>query len=105
MTGTLRRNNPTTLDANGDQIHVTATSYSVEGIRDGFNAFYAQVNGIPQTDVKILLIMKLIKPATEPRQDDMVLMRGQWYKVRRVLDIDPANASIVLQCFSIDTPV
>lgn len=104
MTGTLRRETPTALDANGDPTATTVTTYSVEGIRDNFRKHFATVNSIPQTDVSILLIMNLIKPATEPLVDDLIFIRDQWHKVRRVLEIDPASASILLQCFVCAAP-
>jgi hypothetical protein len=54
--------------------------------------------------VKILLIMNLIVPATVPQKDDLIQMRGEWHKVREVLTIDPASASIELQAFACPAP-
>jgi len=104
MTGTLRRETPTSVTGKGDDAAPTIELFSFEGIRDNFNAFYMATYGIPASDVRILIIMNLINPRTIPKQDDKILIRGEWHKVRRVLEIDPASASIVLQCFTISTP-
>lgn len=104
MSGILRRENPTALDSDGNPVPVAPTLYQVQGIRDNFSAFFATFNGIPQTDVKILLIMNLIVPPTTPLKDDLIFIRDEWYMVRRVLTIDPASASVEMQCFQVDTP-
>lgn len=104
MTGTLRREVATAVDQYGDPAPATAQTFQVEGIRDQFNESYALFYGIPQTDIRILLIMNLIRPATTPQKDDKIFMRGEWYQVRRVLELDPASASITLQCFRIEAP-
>ena len=103
MTGTLKRPVASALDSVGDPV-VTFETYSVEGIRDNFNARFATLQGIPHTDVKILLIMNLIVPATTPQKDDLIFIRGEWHKVREVLTIDPASASIELQAFACPAP-
>lgn len=83
---------------------VTFSTYTVEGIRDNFNARFATLQGIPHTDVKILLIMNLIVPAAVPQKDDLIFIRDEWHKVREVLTIDPASASIELQAFACPAP-
>lgn len=102
--GTLRRETAASVDDFGDAIAPAVATFTVEGIRDNFSAYYALANGVPETDVRILLIIGLIVPATIPVQDDKINIRGEWYQVRKVREIDPANASIVLQCFKIETP-
>lgn len=104
LKGTLRRELATTVDEFGDPEVGQVQTYEIEGIRESFQASYALLYGIPQTDVKILLILGLIKPATTPRKDDKIYIRGQWHQVRKVLDLDPAQASITLQCFEIEDP-
>lgn len=104
MSGVLRRETPTALDDAGNPVPVAPTLYQVQGIRDNFSAFYATFNGIPHTDVKILLIMNLIVPPTTPLKDDLIYIRDEWYMVRRVMTIDPASASVELQCFQVDAP-
>ncbi len=99
VTGTLRRDVAAGVDAKGDPVPASAVTYTVEGIRDNFSAYYMSVNGINQTDVRILLIMNLIKPATTPLKDDQIYMYGEWYKVRRIVEVDPARASITMACF------
>ena len=102
LAGTLRRVASTTVDSNGDPVPGVATTFSFEGIRDAFNAEYAAAVGIPVTDIKVLIIAGLMD--TDPVKDDEVLIRGQWHKVRAILERDPANATHVLQCFEIGDP-
>jgi len=102
LSGTLRRVASTTVDSFGDLVPGTATTFSFEGIRESFNAAYAADAGIPVTDIKILIIAGLLD--TDPIKDDQILIRGQWHKVRAILERDPANATHVLQCFEIVDP-
>lgn len=105
LTGTLRRSTAATVDGFGDVSSPTTTDYAFEGIRDTFDAKYAAGAGIPETDVRILIIAgSLAAAAGVPRQGDQILIRGAWHHVRRVISIDPANATYVLQAFEIDTP-
>ena len=103
MDGTLKHTVESSLNASGDPV-VTYTTHAVHGIRDNFSAFFATLQGIPHTDVKILLIMNLTVPAHTPVKDDVIYIRDEWHKVRRVLTIDPASASIELQCFTCPAP-
>lgn len=107
--GLLRRELASTVNSFGDPVPATVEEYDVEGIRDNFNARFAAGAGIPVDDVRILLIGGLIAPATDPRKDDKIRMRGtdgltRWHQVRAVLTVDPANAHYVLQCFEIPAP-
>lgn len=104
LKGTLRRELATTVDEFGDPSVSTIKNYSVEGIRDTFSANYAVLYGIPQSDVRILLIMNLIKPATMPQKDDKIYIRERWHQVRKIIEVDPASATITLQCFEIEAP-
>lgn len=104
MKGTLRRELASSVNEYGDPVPNRVSNHTFEGIRDNFTAHYALFYGIPQTDVRILIIMKSIKPATTPQKDDKIFIRNEWYQVRKVLELDPANASITLQCFSIPNP-
>lgn len=93
----------------GDPVVDSFDTYTFEGIRDNFNRAFAATAGIPITDVRILIILGLIKPTTLPQVDDKIRIRGAdgtqvWHQVRTVLTVDPANAHIVLQCFEITTP-
>lgn len=83
------------LDEHGDPVAPTTLTYPCEGFVESFSAFYRAQAGIPDTDVKILLIAGLID--TVPTKDDRVTFRGTTYQIRRVLDIDPAQASYTLQ--------
>lgn len=76
----------------------------MQGIRDAFRFEFATANGIPTTDSRILLIMGLIVPATTPVADDLVFIDNGWYKVRKVVEIDPANAHIQLAAFAVPAP-
>lgn len=100
LKGTLTRSVPSGgLDEYGDPIGASESSYACEGFVETFSAYYRAQANIPDTDVKILLIAGLID--TVPRKDDKVSFRGKTYQVRRVLDIDPAEASYQLQGYEI----
>ena len=109
LPGILLREVPVSVNSSGDPIGGSPLTYSVQGIRDSFRADFAATAGIPMTDVRILLILGLIKPVTTPVKDDKIRIRGgdgtqKWHQVRAVLTVDPANAHIVLQCFEITEP-
>lgn len=98
LTGTLTRTVPGGgLDANGDPIAPTTQTFQTQGFVESFSAFYrAASNGrINDTDVKITLIGGLT--GTVPTKDDRVTFRGVTYQIRRIVEIDPAEASYVLQ--------
>lgn len=93
------------VDALGDPVSGTATLYSFDGIREDFTAMYRAATGIPDTDVKILIIAGSLPAGIEPLQDDYVAIENAWYKIRKVLSIDPANATYTLQAFEAKVPV
>lgn len=96
LKGSLTRSTPGGgLDSYGDPVAVTTRSYPCEGIVESFKATFRAIAGIPDTDVKILLIGGLVE--VEPQKDDRITFRGVTYQVRQILEIDPANATYVLQ--------
>lgn len=102
LKGVLRRYTSDGMDANGDPLPGTKKDYPFEGIRDSFRAEYAVAAGIPTTDAKILIIGGSV--AVVPQKDDWVQLRGQWNKVRKVVEIDPANATYTLAAFESGAP-
>ncbi len=102
-TGTLRRPGYSSgVDSFGDPIPGTATTYECQGIREDYTALYKAEAGIPDEDVRILLIGGLV--SVEPVQGDQIFIESKWHEVRRVESIDPAAASYTLQCFEIRDP-
>lgn len=100
--GMLWRETSGSLDSWGDLMPGTLASYKFEGIRESFSAFYAATAGIPLTDVSILILLGSIR--TTPLQTDELYLDKpwfKWYQIRRILEIDPAQASMKLQCFEI----
>lgn len=90
----------------GDTIITDFEEFAFEGIRDHYDKRYAAVAGIPETDVRILIIAGLIKPVTTPQIGDKIRIRGddgtqKWHEMRGQPTVDPANAHFVLQCFEI----
>jgi hypothetical protein len=83
------------LDEHGDPIANTTVTYACQGFVETFSAFYRAQAGIPDTDVKITLIGGLT--GTRPQKDDRVTLRGTVYQIRRIVNIDPAEASYELQ--------
>lgn len=73
----------------------------MEGFADIYTAFYKAQAGIPESDVKLLIIAGSL--STTPQKDDEVKFRDKWYKVRKV-STDPALATWELQSFEITDP-
>lgn len=73
----------------------------MEGFVDTYSAFYKAQAGIPESDVKILIIAGSL--SITPRKDDQIQFRGVWYKVRK-LGTDPGIATWELQSFQIADP-
>lgn len=96
------------LDDYGDPQSSGSASYPFEGTRDNFDAYYAQQANIPQTDVKIMIILGLtpanISPDPTLAQRYKINIKGQWYQVRRVMNIDPAGATATVQAYQINDP-
>jgi hypothetical protein len=106
--GTFRRLSGTVVDMAGDVVPGgTPTDYACEGIRESFSARYKQQAGIPEEDVAILLIIGLFNPATTISNSDkgaLIFLStpwNRWHKVRSVLEIDPAGASVRFQAYEI----
>jgi hypothetical protein len=102
LTGTLRRVASSSLNAYGDPVPGTASTWTFDGIVDSFSAFFAATAGIPATDVRVLIIAGSL--ATVPQQDDQVAFRGEWYQLRRLVERDPANATYIFSGFKIEDP-
>jgi hypothetical protein len=102
--GVLRRSTSSGVDDKGDALPPTTTDTRFNGIRSDFSAFSKAQAGIPETDVKILVLLGSMKPEITPKKDDLIYMRrpwNQWYMCRRVLTIDPAGASCELQAYAV----
>lgn len=101
--GTLRRvPNAPGVDSYGDANPGSPVTYPFEGIRETYSAVFKARAGIPQTDVRILVIAGSC--ATDPRRGDQVYIEGRWHQVREIENIDPATATYALQSFEIKDP-
>ncbi len=110
-TGVLRRGVATGVDDRGNDITDTITTYTFTGIRETWSARYLAQSGIPTNDVSILILQGSLKPATvitrETDVDQLVYLSKpwyKWYKIREVLEVDPAEASARLQCYEVPAP-
>lgn len=101
LTGTLRRETPGSgTDGFGDPNPGTTADYTFEGIKESYNASFRASAGIPQTDVRFLIIARSL--SVTPRRGDMVRFgSGAWHQVREIEAIDPATATYQLQCFEL----
>jgi hypothetical protein len=105
--GTLRRVSSTTVDSKGNPVPGTASTFTFEGIREDFSLFSKANSGIPETDVKILVLLGSLNPVTTIKKDDVLYLSTpwlKWYKVRRILAVDPAGASCSVQAYEIPDP-
>lgn len=99
LKGTLiRRESTGVTDENNDPV-VQDVSYSCEGFIDSYDEYYRARAGIPIEDSKVGIFGSSI--ATIPQIDDEVTMRGQVWKIRRVMT-DPALALYECQSYRID---
>lgn len=102
LPGTLRRKVPgSTVDSFGDVTSSTFTTHTFNGMVDTYSAFYRAQAGIPDTDVKILIIAGSLD--VEPQKDDQVKVRDTWYQLRDK-ETDPAIAAWTCQAFEIEDP-
>lgn len=105
LSGTLRRVESSSLDANGDLIPGAPSEYRFEGIRDSYSAFYRGQAGIPAQDVRFLVLLGSVSPATTPMQGDQIkLANTGWHQIREIPEIDPAGATANCQCYVIEDP-
>lgn len=100
--GVIRRTTAGGVDQWGDPVPSTTTDYPFEGIRESFDASWAASAGIPETDIAILVLLG--STTVEPKQGDTVQIEGKTHLVRRVLDVDPAGATIRLQAYEVTAP-
>jgi hypothetical protein len=100
--GVIRREVVAALDSLGDPAEATVHTFAFEGIRNSFNLAFAQAAGIPVTDARIVVIAGSL--TTVPEQDDKIELRGAWYQVRSVVEVDPADATYTLAAFRIAAP-
>lgn len=101
--GTIRRVSGSSLDFRGNVVPGAPVDYAFEGTREDISLYYANQAGIPVGDVFVLVILG--STTVEPQNDDLVNIKGGWYKVRRVVSIDPASASAKLQCYPVESPI
>ena len=110
LQGTLRREAPAGRDTYGDATGAVITTFTFEGIRETWTARYKAMAGIPETDVSILILQGSFNPVTVVTKEDQnsyIYMSTPWlawYKVRNVLEVDPAGASARLQVYEVPAP-
>lgn len=103
--GSLRKETFTSRDsATGDPSGSSVVIHPFNGIRDSFNASFAAQAGIPITDVRVLVILGSLPSGILPSKDDKVFILGEWFQVRQIVEVDPANATMTLQCVRIAAP-
>ena len=99
---TLMRMVSSQQDDLGDAAGTVKKTWQFDGMRDSFNAAFAVQAGIPNTDVRILIIAGSL--AVEPRIDDKIQCEGRWFQLRQRVDVDPATATYTYAGFEIKAP-
>lgn len=84
------------LDALGDPIAPTTATYRFEGFEETVSVFFREKAGIPDKDAVFMIFADSIRPRTDVQKQDVVTLRGKPWRVERVLDIDPAQATYKL---------
>lgn len=102
LQGTLTRVSVgTSTDENGDPVGPSVSTYGFEGLVDTFSDQFRTQAGIPDGDVKILIIANSI--SVQPDKDDKVEIArssgSQKFQIRKLLDVDPARATYTCQGF------
>lgn len=102
LQGTLTRSSAgTSTDENGDPVGSSVSTYTFEGLVDTFSDQFRAQAGIPDGDVKILIIANSI--SVQPDKDDKVEIArssgSQKFQIRKLLDVDPARATYTCQGF------
>lgn len=102
LQGTLTRVSAgTSTDGNGDPVGPSVSTYGFEGLVDTFSDQFRAQAGIPDGDVKILIIANSI--SVQPDKDDKVEIArssdSQKFQIRKLLDVDPARATYTCQGF------
>lgn len=104
-TGILYRSTGTVQNSLGDTVATAPAQFRIEGIVTEYDEMYRQRAGIPDEDVKIVLISGNCETAAV--KDDVVRLprKGQqrYFKVRKIGQ-DPADATQVLQAFETVAP-
>lgn len=98
LVGVLTRKENGDVDDRGIPTTVTS-SYRVEGFVDSYSAYYRRNAGIPDNDVKIVLIAGNCD--TDPIKDDRIKFANfPQYQIRAV-ETDPALAHFECQSYSV----
>jgi len=98
LSGILTRSQATTLDSYGDPVSSTSETFKVEGFPSQYEEYFRAKFGIPDTDLKIVLIAGNCE--TRPNKDDVISFREKTYRLRSV-KVDPAEATYVCQAYEI----
>lgn len=107
-TGTLRRFSGSGVNSLGDLISSGSTDYTFTGIRETKESQFAGMEnqsegaGIKTTRVEVLILLESISVVPQP--DDYIFIESQWHQVRKVLERDPAGASIKLEVTETKAP-
>lgn len=102
LPGTLLREAPTgSNDEYGDPEFGEPSSHTFEGMVDTYSQFYSAQAGIPDTDVRVLIIAGSLD--ITPIKTDKVKIRDKWYQIREIRT-DPALATWECQSFEIADP-
>lgn len=109
MVGTIAKPVRTSTDEFGDPVIDELLQYSFTGIRQSFDALYREQASIPELDIGILVLLQSVPQLTSQSfraegQQYMIHIDSEWFQVRKVLEIDPANASVKLDCYRIADP-
>jgi hypothetical protein len=104
-TGLIQENQGTDQDDYGDIAPPDQpTQYRFTGFRQNYDAAWMARALIPETDVGIMILQGSVTSDYHAQQDDLIFIENTWHKVRRVLKVDPADATRELQCYVIPEP-
>jgi hypothetical protein len=88
LNGTLHKPGTPVQDSYGGWTTGAPTNTAVKGIIDTYDELYRIRAGIPDTDVKLLVLQQSVSPG--PVQGDTITLRGETYLIRSVAQ-DPSQ--------------
>lgn len=91
------------LDTLGDALEASPVDYTLEGFREAYSRFTRASAGIPETDVRILILAQSV--SVRPQKGDRIWLFKDpipgWWQVRGPVESDPATATYECQSFQV----
>lgn len=98
LKGKLERKTNNGVNEFGDPVVNVEETFNIEGFTSKYSDFYRAKFGIPDTDLKVILIAGNCD--VKPEKEDNVSFSDKKYQIRSV-NIDPAEATYICQAYEV----